>query len=252
MDLNQEKLENYSQPQVSHGGYHDFRRDFKMTTYQTSKMTYVFAFLMVLYVSQGFLGGQEDFLATLNEGMRMFVYITTIAFQWFIFGIMYLTMRTENTDLGSLALNRIRTIDFAWSFATLLVLAVTGVAMSLFVEFIGHPMPGELAMLLPQDLLGKFVWVGVSFTAGFCEETLFRGYIMTRIREIGKFSNWTIPVIVSSIAFGLPHAYQGIGGLIVITSLGVVFALVYIRTKSLWPAVIAHSLLDFLNIFFPQ
>ena len=107
-------------------------------------------------------------------------------------------------------------------------------------------------MLIPEDWLGRVLWVMVSFTAGFCEETAFRGYLMTRLRVLGKLLNWVIPVIVSSVVFGACHAYQGLPGFILLTVYGVMFAFLYIRTESIWPCVIAHSLQDLGALFYPQ
>ena len=113
-------------------------------------------------------------------------------------------------------------------------------------------MPGELGMLVPEDSFGRVVWVAVSFTAGFCEEIAFRGYLMTRLRILLKSKSWLIPVLVSSVVFGVCHAYQGWPGLIVITTYGAMFALLYIRTGSLWPCIIAHFFQDFGALFFPH
>jgi membrane protease YdiL (CAAX protease family) len=113
-------------------------------------------------------------------------------------------------------------------------------------------MPGEITMLIPEDPVGRVIWVAVSFTAGFCEETAFRGYIMTRLRLIFKLDNWVIPTIVSSVAFGACHAYQGLPGIIIIGTYGLMFSLLYLRTRTLWPCIIAHSLQDLGALFFPQ
>ena len=81
---------------------------------------------------------------------------------------------------------------------------------------------------------------------------MFRGYLMTRLRLLGKFGGWTIPTIVSAVAFGACHAYQGIPGFIVITCYGVLFALLYIRTGSIWPGILAHFLQDTGALFYPR
>ena len=104
-------------------------------------------------------------------------------------------------------------------------------------------MPGELAFLIPTDPVGRVVWVMVSFTAGFCEEIGFRGYLMTRLRIVGKMKSWVIPAIVSSLVFGICHAYQGIPGLILLSVYGGLFAVLYIRTGRLWPCIIATGIM---------
>ena len=117
---------------------------------------------------------------------------------------------------------------------------------------IGLPMPGEIMMLIPTDPFGMVVWVVVSFTAGFCEEAMFRGYLMTRLKLVFGIDGWVIPTIVSAVVFGACHAYQGWPGFIILTIYGVMFSLLYIRTRSLWPLVIAHFFQDVSALFFPQ
>ena len=75
---------------------------------------------------------------------------------------------------------------------------------------------------------------------------------MTRLRLLGKTNGWLIPTILSSVVFGACHAYQGLPGFILISVYGLLFALLYIRTGSLWPCVIAHFFQDFGALFFPQ
>ena len=218
-------------------------------------MTWVSLFFLVLLypaLSVGFTDDPTAFLNDLTEGLRIFLFVTTIIFQWCIFMLLWITTFRENTLLAGIGVKRIRLLDFAWAGAFLLVsnLLLTGLAW--FLAQVGLPMPGEISMLIPEDTPGRIVWVAVSFTAGFCEETAFRGYMMTRLRMVFKLQNWVIPTIVSSIIFGACHAYQGIPGFILISAYSFLFAMLYIRTGSIWPCVIAHSLQDLGALFFPQ
>ncbi len=188
----------------------------------------------------------------LTETILQLSLIITIMLQWVMFLIIYVATFREQTGLGGLGLNRIRGIDFAWAIAFLLssYLILSGIAWVL--AQVGLPMPGELSLLIPKDPLGQGIWVVVSFTAGFCEEVAFRGYLMTRLRILGKTRGWLIPTAISALVFGICHAYQGIPGVIVITIYGVLFSLLYIRTGSLWPGIIAHSLQDLGALFLPH
>jgi hypothetical protein len=61
-----------------------------------------------------------------------------------------------------------------------------------------------------------------------------------------------MPVVVSSLTFGILHAYQSLPGAIILSVYGLMFALLYIRTRSLWPCIIAHFFHDFTALFIPQ
>ncbi len=221
-----------------------------------SAWTFVSLFvLVILYpaISVIPMGGDPgELLKSLTPGALMFTLIATVLFQWTIFLGLYVTIYFERTGLAGIGLGRIQMVDFAWAGAFFLSawLLLTGLAWVL--AQIGLPMPGEIGLLVPTDPFGRVIWVMVSFTAGFCEEVAFRGYLMTRLRMLGKFRTWVVPTLVSAIAFGACHAYQGWPGFILISVYGVLFSLLYIRTGRLWPCIIAHSFQDLGALFFPQ
>ena len=228
-----------------------FKEQYGNLDFKISRMTYVSFGLIFLFVAQSFFGDASEVFKNMNEFLRIITYIVTIIFLWILYGVIYFAVRRENTFVKSIGLVKLRVLDFARGFAILMTLFMVASLVTLFMASIGFTMPGEVEMFLPQELVGKLLWVLMSFTAGFCEESVFRGYLMTRIRLFGKFNSWTVPVILSSLIFGIPHLYQGFAGVVVITFLGAIFAISYVRYKSIWPAIIAHFFLDFLNLFVP-
>ena len=227
-------------------GNKDFRR---------SKATWIALFLLLIaypVFSVAFAGDPEDLKLLLDDTVLLFTLIATIMMQWMMFLLLYVASYREQTFLRGLGLTSFRAVDIAWAVTFLLVanLILSGLAWVL-AQF-GMPMPGEIAFLIPQDTTGRIVWVGVSATAGFCEEIAFRGYLMTRLRILGKTKTWLIPVVVSSLTFGILHAYQSLPGVIILSVYGAMFALLYIRTRSLWPCIIAHFFQDFTALFIPQ
>lgn len=232
-----------------------FKKRWGNLDFRRSQMTYLtLFFLSILYPAMlvGFSDDPATVLGSLNQGALMVMLVVTILVQWFVFFLIYITTYREQTGLVGLGFKRIRALDFAWAGAFLLAAGAIMAGLSWFLAQIGLPMPGEVSLLIPTDNAGRMVWVVVSATAGVCEETAFRGYIMTRLRLVGKLKSWAIPVAVSAIAFGACHSYQGLPGFIVITIYGLMLSLLYIRTGTIWPAVIAHFFQDFLALFIPQ
>lgn len=250
-DKNLERDEIYRPIDEVFDSFEKFKFEFNNIDFRVSKLTFVSLFVLLLFVLQGLLGDQAETLSNFTETMRLITYFFTIIFQWIIFFLIYFTVVREKTFLAGVGLLKIKTLDFAWGIALLCMLFLVATGFSYLLTQVGYPPKGELSFLLPQETTGKLIWVIVSFTAGFCEEILFRGYLMTRLRLIGKFKSWLIPVIISSLAFGFPHLYQGVHGFLNISVLGVLFALIYIRTRSIWPCIIAHFFLDFLALFIP-
>jgi len=101
--------------------------------------------------------------------------------------------------------------------------------------------------ILPQTKSElKWFTIGVSSSAGICEELLFRGYLMWLLTPyIGIIG----AMVVSSALFGLNHIYQGWSGVLNTSLLGLVFAFVYWLTGSLWTVIVLHLLIDVLAGF---
>jgi membrane protease YdiL (CAAX protease family) len=232
-----------------------FQEKWGNSHFRQTRLTYLaLIFLLLIYpATSGLLTGDStSMLESLNQGVLLAMLISTIVVQWGVFLLIYLTAYREQTGLTGLGFKRVRRIDFAWAAAFLLASNVVLAGLAWLLAQIGLPMPGEISFLIPTDPAGRVVWVAVSATAGICEETAFRGYLMTRLRLVGRFSNWLVPTAISAIAFGSCHAYQGLPGFIVITVYGVLFSLLYIRTGSIWPGIIAHFFQDFSALFIPQ
>ena len=212
--------------------------------------------LLVLYPAVSMIGvvGTDTaaMLRNMTQGMLMFTLIVTVLMQWGIYTLNYAALFTELTGLKGIGIRRITPLDFAWGLSFLLAAILILSGLSWVMARLGLEIPSEIELLIPQDFKGRILWVVVSITAGFCEEVAFRGYLMTRIRLLTKSNSWIVPTIVSAVVFGVCHSYQGIAGFFLITIYGILFSLLYIRTGSLWPGIIAHFLQDVMYIFFPS
>jgi hypothetical protein len=113
--------------------------------------------------------------------------------------------------------------------------------------------------------LGWFLFITM-LIPGVWEEVAFRGVIIPNLER--KYTNRSI-ILISGIAFGLAHSANFIivlfGGnplytllqLFYAACLGFSFAYMFLRTKSLYPSIILHYLVDsvgqlFLNVWFKE
>lgn len=211
--------------------------------------------ILLIYPAMSMMGDPTAMLKTLAENKVMLyaVLIGTVGIQWGIFGINYIGLYREKTFLKGVGLGRLKGLDVAQGFAAALVFILTMAGVSWLMAQAGYPMPGEVANLVPREWYGKILWVVVSLTAGFCEEVMFRGYVLTRLRLVFKTKSWVLPVVFSCLSFGLCHAYQGVAGMVGVTIYGLLFALLYVWKKNLWPCVIAHFLNNaIMGLFVPQ
>jgi membrane protease YdiL (CAAX protease family) len=95
--------------------------------------------------------------------------------------------------------------------------------------------------LLPHSITEFRLFGAVAVTAGVCEELLFRGFL------IGYFANYTGLIqaaLLSSVCFGIGHAYQGLRYILVTALVGAFFAGAYLVTGSLVLPMLIHALMD--------
>ena len=106
-----------------------------------------------------------------------------------------------------------------------------------------YPMPGLL-----------FAAVMMAFV-GFAEELIFRGFLFKAILKDGSVKT---AILISSITFGLGHIMNLFIGqdlvetltqVVFAVAVGFVFTMVFYKGGSLWPCILAHSLIDVTSVF---
>ena len=89
---------------------------------------------------------------------------------------------------------------------------------------------------------------------GFLEEIIFRGFLFRMMEK----DNIKTAIIVSSVTFGFGHIINLLNGAEIIptliqimyaTSIGYLFVMIFYKSKSLWPCIVTHILVNSLSIF---
>lgn len=93
-----------------------------------------------------------------------------------------------------------------------------------------------------QYLLAVFL-VGI---VAFAEETIFRGYLMLRLKALT--ASPALAVLISAAVFSIGHGYEGSSGVITVGVMGLFLALIYLWRQSLLAPMVMHFLQDFLGI----
>jgi membrane protease YdiL (CAAX protease family) len=128
------------------------------------------------------------------------------------------------------------------SVATPLIVAWTGANPHLDAQTFAA-IEGNLPLYL---MIIPSVWL----FAAFGEEFLFRGYLMTRIAQVFGESRlaWALAIVGQAVLFALAHWYQGPVGMVPIGLGAVVTGIACVAWgRTLWPAIIAHGLIDTLG-----
>lgn len=132
----------------------------------------------------------------------------------------------------------------------LLMAAVMAAAMlvqPLLIEAFGAPDYSRFRSLMgdPERLIITLfiVWV----TAAFFEELVFRGFLLDRLMVLlgpGR-GRKALACVVGAALFGLMHAYQGMFGILMTATIGLVFSIAYFAFgRNLWALIVAHGLIN--------
>ena len=90
---------------------------------------------------------------------------------------------------------------------------------------------------------------------GFVEEMIFRGFLFRAMLANG---NKAAAIIVSSVTFGIGHLVNLFAGqasfdtvmqVIFAVSWGFILTMVFYKSKSLIPCIIAHAMIDVFSVF---
>jgi membrane protease YdiL (CAAX protease family) len=181
-----------------------------------------------------------DEIAEVVSQSRLWLYASTGLILWLVFLLVWIAQRLGRRSLTELGFTQPRWIDplvgFGFLFAANIVLHLSSWLLQ---GGFGMGSPDEtVRMILPEVPLERVGWVILSLTAGICEETCFRGFVL--LRGVRYLRHTWLAVIVSSLAFGSGHLYQGPTGATLIVLYGVMFCGLRLWQRSLWPGIWAH------------
>lgn len=175
------------------------------------------------------------------------IYLPTIIIEWLIFLVVFLVLIKGKENLSAVGFSRFTLANLGIGLGFLFVANVVLLGLAQILQFFHLTVPKEVAFILPRTNTERVFWIILSITAGICEETGFRGYVLTKLNLF--LNNWYFTVAISSLCFGLGHFYQGIGGIILTGTYGLLFCLLFIWRKSLIPGIFAHSLQNLTALF---
>lgn len=103
---------------------------------------------------------------------------------------------------------------------------------------------GNLNIYVLYLLLG---WI----FGGFCEEIIFRGYVVKRLAIIlgDSKKTWLLSAIIASIGFGFMHYNQGPSGIILTCIIGFMLGLIFIYNRdNLMVPILTHGIYNMMAI----
>jgi membrane protease YdiL (CAAX protease family) len=179
------------------------------------------------------------------------LYLSLIAMEWGLFFYMWRGgLRRSGTKLRDLIGGRWQGLTDV-AIDAILALGLWTVWMMVekaWEHWLGPEHAASIQTFLPRRATEILLWVGVSVSAGICEEVVFRGYFQ---RQFAAFthSKW-IALFLQAALFGIAHGYQGVEACLKIAIFGALYGLFALWRGSLRPGMIAHAGSDILSGIF--
>ena len=171
---------------------------------------------------------------------------------FFLFALFWVSFKIRDGGWGVAGLKRPSSWRGTW------ILAVVGVVvLQAGSEFVVEPLAHwiwheeeQVSSLLGGGMsAGKALMsLGIVWSfAAFGEELGYRGYLLTRIADLGGRSRvaYVIAMLCVAVLFGFGHYYKGPSGVLDSTYSGLVLGSVYLLSgRNLWAPILAHGLSD--------
>lgn len=213
-----------------------------------------FAFIALFTVGmalwEGFVGWPRlrSALEADKPGARLGAYRFVMAYLWLFALIAIALWVSAHRPWSALGLTSVR----GWRLAvSVIVVAAPTILFVRQVQTLAklsdarraalRPRLGVMQNLSPHTREERDWFMGLSITAGVCEELLFRGFLMWAFRPwLGIYG----AAAGSAVLFAIGHAYQGRDGVARVALMGAAFSALALVTGSIIPGIVAHAILD--------
>ncbi len=205
--------------------------------------------LISILLAFSFLGAKSQHKFSAAHG-RMLLYGMTIGWEWLIVGYIYLGTR-RRTSLRDLAGGRWSSVEevlldmaLGVGFWVLAMLVLAGLAAAMGMAHANQiaETKQKLSFMVPQNGVELALFLGLSATAGICEEIIFRGYLQRQFAALTR--SVAGGLVLQALVFGAGHGYEGGKRMVLIGAYGALFAALALARNSLRPGMLAHFLHD--------
>lgn len=99
-----------------------------------------------------------------------------------------------------------------------------------------------MSPFFPRDSFQRLLFIFAVLCAAFCEEIIYRGFIITRLKELGV-NKW-IALFPAGVSFVFIHGIIGFSQFTFYFVPAIVFGVIYILSKRLLPSILIHLLFN--------
>ena len=174
---------------------------------------------------------------------RLPLYMTTAIFEWLLLAFVAwgASARVVLGPRWQSARQVLRDIGVAAAFWVVSGILLAVLSRVLRVTELGR----NTQFMMPRNALEIALWIALSITAGICEEAIFRGYLQPQLGILTGSA--PAGILLSAVAFGAGHAYQGLRAGVLIFFYGAMFGVLAHWRRSVRPGMMAHAWQDTLS-----
>lgn len=181
-------------------------------------------------------------ISWISPGQIQFTgYLIIFVVEW-SFAILLLRQEaSKGRNLGSMIAQGSDIWSFRWSTAMLLFVVFN----ALFIAYV--PLVSAMYGQWPrfhdlQTWQRLFLVLAVPFQAAFCEELIWRGYIIPGLISRGKSK--FVAILLSGVSFALLHGVFVVDKLLLTFLIAIIAGSYYVRERNLLPLMISHFAAD--------
>jgi len=216
----------------------------------TRKHTLIFLLICVaITASSAFNAGHSHAPdAPVHASSMIWAYVSLIALEWLWVRFVMRGMKPQGRSIREFFGQRWATPaevgkDVLYAALLFAVIYGLGLAVSRLWPDGGGP-NNPLLPSTPAGPLGVSVWIGLSLSAGICEEIVFRGYLQ---RQLAALTGRPVLAIVGQAAiFGLAHGYEGLRAVLFIVVYGVLLGALAAWRGNIRAGIWEHAVWDIL------
>ncbi len=214
---------------------------------QMTIYTILFIIVSLLMPAMAILNSKTitDVLVNKPE-LKKGIYFQGILIQWMLCLFIISSMWFYGDEFHIIGLNFIHTTHWVTLFVVAPIISYlyfsyakpSAITRRIILKIYNH-----VSHYLPKTT-EQYRWgVALSFTAGFCEELIYRGFIFWQLK---LFLNFWPAVLLTNIIFALTHYGTGWKNAMGAFVFGMIFSGLYLYTGNLWLSITCHIIIDLI------
>lgn len=161
----------------------------------------------------------------------------------FLVPVWWFAIRKYRVGWQSLGLRTFQGTALGLGCGLMILSSLFNLAYGMFLAFFGLRTQVDLVPIFARLSYPGLLMLAGAVAAPFVEEVFFRGFVFAGLRP--RYG-WVKSAVISSALFALIHLQPT--ALIPIFILGMIFAFLYERSRSIWPAIVMHAATNALGL----